>query len=169
MSVGLTVDEKEDLLHDLRSSDDKRRQYAARALAKNISSGETARFMRTLQPHEWEAKIAVCKIFGKIGDDAAIEKLKGLILDFNPKVRQEAARELKKLGIDKPFSDDEVAELVSFLNHPSWWVKIKAIKSLEAIKDPRAAEPISRLMLDEDEDVRNAAIEAVSSLNKPKS
>ena len=92
--------------------------------------------------------------------------LKSLIIDFNPKVRQAATKSLRKLGIDKPLSDDEVAELVSFLDHPSWWVKMKTIKTLEAIRDPRALEPISKLLLDEDEAVRQAAKEAVESLGK---
>ncbi len=166
MAQSLTVDDKNDLLYDLRSGDPKRREFAVKVLAKNLDSSEVIRFLRGLRPHEWEGKISACSLFERIGDPASIDKLKALILDFNPKVRQAAAKALKKLGVTKPFSDDEVAELVSYLNHPSWWVKMKTIQSLEAIKDPRAIEPISRLLLDEDETVRQAAKEAIESLGK---
>jgi len=166
MAQGLTVDDKNDLLYDLRSGDAKRREYAVRVLARNMDSAEVIRFLRGLRPQEWEGKISACNLFEKIGDPPAIEKLKSLILDFNPKVRQAAANALQKLGVTKPFSDDEVAELVSYLSHPSWWVKTKTIKSLEAIKDPRALEPITKLLLDEDDTVRQAAQEAVETLSK---
>ncbi|GAG46477.1 unnamed protein product, partial [marine sediment metagenome] len=120
MSPSLTVNDRNDLLQDLRSSDDKRRQYAVRVLAKSIDSKEVTQFLRALRPHEWEGKISACRLFEKLSDELSVEKLKSLILDFNPKVRQAAAKSLQKLGIDKPFSDDEVAELVSYLSHSSW-------------------------------------------------
>ncbi len=166
MTAAMTVESKHDLLQDLRSSDLERSQYALRVLLKNVSTKDVIEFLRGLRANEWEAKISACRLLEKTGDEKAIEKLKALILDFNPRVRQEAARSLRKLGIDKPFSDDEVAELVSYLDHSSWWVKTKAIKSLEAIRDPRALEPISKLILDEDEAVREAALEAVDILGK---
>ncbi len=166
MSTALTVDDKNDLLQDLRSGDAKRREYAVRVLSRNLDSSEVVQFLRRLRPNEWEGKISACSLFEKLGDTASVEKLKSLILDFNPKVRQAAAKALQKLGIERPFSDDEVAELVSYLNHPSWWIKTKTIKSLEALKDRRAIEPISKLLLDEDDTVRQAAKEAVESLGK---
>ncbi|HOX28497.1 MAG TPA: HEAT repeat domain-containing protein [bacterium] len=162
----LSVDDKNDLVKDLRSGDDKRREYAVKVLARNMDSEEVAQFLRRLRPQDWEGKISACALFEKLADDLAVEKLKTLVLDFNPRVRQTAARALQKVGIEKPFGDDEVAELVSFLSHPSWWVKTKTIKSLEALRDPRALEPISRLLLDEDESVRQAAEEAVETLGK---
>lgn len=166
MASILSVEDKNDLLHDLCSSDPKRRDYAVRVLSRNVDSKEVAQFLNSLRPHDWEGKISACHLFEKMADDLAIEKLKSLILDFNPKVRQAAAKALRKLGIDRPFSDDEVAELVSYLNNSSWWIRTKAIKSLEALRDRRALEPVSRLLLDEDDTVRQAAQEAVEILGK---
>jgi HEAT repeat protein len=166
MASGLSVEDKNDLLSDLSSSDSKRRDYAVRVLSKSVDSKEVAHFLNGLRPNDWEGKIGVCRLFERLGDSLAIDKLKSLILDFNPKVRQTAAKALQKLGIEHPFSDDEVAELVSYLSNPSWWVRMKAIESLEALRDRRALEPISKMLLDEDDTVRQAAEEAVETLGK---
>lgn len=166
MNTTLTIEDKYDLFRDLQSEDPKTREYAMRVLKKNVNSREVVQFLRRLRPNDWEGKISACNLFARIKDDLSIQKLKDLLLDFNPRVRQASEKALKKLGIVKPFTDDEVVELVGFLSHPSWWVKIQAIKSLEALGDGRALEPITRLMLDEDETVQQAAKQAVEALKK---
>jgi len=166
MSDTLTVEDKNDLFRDLCSEDRKTRDYAIRMLRKNVDSREVVQFLRALRPTDWAGKVSACKLFTRLGDTLAIQKLKDLLLDFNPKVREEAEKGLNKLGIDKPYTEDEVLELVSFLSNSSWWVRVKAVKSLEALGDTRAIEPISRLLLDEDEAVRQAAKEAVRTLGK---
>lgn len=166
MSVTLSTADKNDLFRDLAKGDTETREYALRVLKRHADSGEVVQFLRKLKLNDWQGKIYACRLFIKINDDLAVQKLKDLLLDFNHRVRREAEKSLKKLGIDQPFTDDEVVELVSFLGHPSWWVKTKAIKSLEALGEPRAIEPISRLLLDEDETVRDAAKQAVESLGR---
>ncbi len=166
MGVTLSIENKNDLFRDLARGDKETREYALRVLKRHADSKEAVQFLRKLKLNDWQGKIYVCKLFAKISDDLAVQKLKDLLLDFNHRVRREAEKSLKKLGIDQPFTDDEVVELVGFLSHPSWWVKTKAIKSLEALGEPRAIDPISRLLLDEDETVRHAAKEAVESLGK---
>jgi len=122
--------------------------------------------MRTLRDVQWEGKLEAVKILAKLDDKVALERLKALVLDFNPKVRQAARKALKKKGIDKPYTDNDVVELVSYLEHPSWWVKTSAIKSLAALKDKRAVEPISQCLLDDDLTVRQAARQALDELKR---
>lgn len=149
---------------DLKSPDKERREYAIRALKKNVTSREVIHFARKLKANEWQAKLSACKLLAHINDEDSVQKLKDLLLDFNQKVRSEAEKALKQLGHDNPISEDEVAELVHCLSYPSWWVRVQAIKSLEALGDHRAVEPISRLLLDEDETVQTAAKEALEAL-----
>lgn len=164
----LSPEDKVDLFRDLKSADEKRRGYAIKTLAKNVSAQDVEVFIHKLKPFEWEGRLNAVKLLEKIDGAAAVEKLKNLLLDASPKVREAARKSLKKLGIDQPYSNDEVLELVDCLAHPSWWVKLQAIKSLAHIRDPRAEAPISHLLVDEDEQVRDAAREALEVLKKPK-
>lgn len=164
VTSNLSIEDKLDLFMDLKSPDKDRREYAIRALKKNVSSKEVIHFARKLKAGDWQAKMGVCKLLSYINDDDSVHKLKDLLLDFNQKVRDEAEKALKRLGHDSPISEDEVAELVHCLTYPSWWVRVQAIKSLEAIGDHRAVEPISRLLLDDDETVQTAAKEALEAL-----
>jgi HEAT repeat protein len=152
----------------LLSEDEKRRMYASRTLARHASSRQVADFLRSLRDVQWQGKIEGVKILGKLGDKLSVERLKTLVLDFNPRVRQTARKALAKLGITQPFTDDDVVELVGYLEHPSWWVRTSAIKSLAALKDKRAVEPISQCLLDEDETVRLAAGQALDDLKRSK-
>lgn len=156
----------EDLFADLLSGDQTRRRYAERELSRHKCSREVDDFVRGLPPFKWEAKLSAVKILTKIADKPGIERLKALMLDYNPKVREAARRALYKLGVKQPYTDDDVVELVSYLDHPSWWVKTSAIKGLAALRDKRAVDPISQLLLDEDESVREAAREALATLRK---
>lgn len=156
----------DDLFEDLISGDETRRRYAVRELSRQKCSREVDDFVRGLPPFKWEAKLSAVKIFAKIGDQTGIERLKALMLDYNPKVRQNARRSLYKLGVKQPYTDDDVVELVSYLDHPSWWVKTNAIKGLAALRDRRAVDPISQLLFDDDEAVREAAKEALAALRK---
>ncbi|MEW5945284.1 MAG: HEAT repeat domain-containing protein [bacterium] len=166
MPSELSPENKADLLRDLKSSDTKRRRYAVRMLSGKADTGEINSFLRKLRPYDWEGRLSAISLLEKNPDGEAVESLKALALDFHPRVRGAARRALKKLGVEKLFSEDEVMELVTYLDHQSWWVKTGAIKSLEALKDPRALDPISHLLLDEDEQVREAAQKAVESLRK---
>jgi HEAT repeat protein len=169
MSKVKETDDKQDLFRDLKSADERRRQYAVRALSKSVTAREVSSFVHNLRPYHWQGKLGAIKLLGKLGDEVSVEKLKAFILDFNPRVREAARRTLVKLGVTDPYTDDDVAELVSYLDHPSWWVRSNAIKALAALKDKRAVEPISQKLLDEDEYVREAAKEAVAALTrKPK-
>lgn len=164
MTSNLSVDSKMDLFMDLKSDDKATRDYAIQALKKNVTSKEVVHFIRKLKPGDWQAKLGACTLLLYLKDEDSVQKLKDLLLDFNQKVRKEAEKALKRLGHDNPISEDEVAELVSCLSYPSWWVRVQAIKSLEALGDPRALEPISKLLLDEDETVQTAAKEALAAL-----
>ena len=160
--------DKKDLFLDLMSEDETRRRYAIRVLSKSATTREIADFVRGLREYQWKGKLSAIRLLAQRDDRLAVERLRALVLDFNPKVRQAAKRALKKLGVEKPFSDDDVVELVSYLDHPSWWVKVSAVKSLTALKDRRAVEPISRLLLEDDECVREAAQEALAALKRDK-
>ncbi|MFH1539018.1 MAG: HEAT repeat domain-containing protein [bacterium] len=166
MASGLSPEDKADLLRDLKSGEPKRRDYAVRTLAKKVDAHDVESFMRKLRPYEWEGRLGAVSLLERIGDEDSADKIRSLALDFHPRVRSAARKALKKLGVDKIYSNDEVLELVSYLEHPSWWVKVKAIKALAHIKDPRATEAITHMLLDEDEQVREAAEEALSILQK---
>jgi hypothetical protein len=156
----------DDLFQDLLSEDDKRRRYAVRMLSRHATSRQVADFLRELRNVQWQGKVEAVGVLAKLGDRVAVDRLKALVLDFNPRVRQAARKALKKLGIDRPFTDDDVVELVSYLEHPSWWVKTSAIKSLAALKDKRAVDPISQCLLDEDPTVCEAARHALEELKR---
>ena len=135
-------------------------------LVKHATSRQVADFVRSLREIQWQGKIEAVKILGKTNDPVSVQRLKALVLDFNPRVRQAARKALGKLGITQPFTDDDVVELVSYLEHPSWWVRTNAIKSLAALKDKRAVEPISQCLLDDDETVRASALQALDDLKR---
>lgn len=166
MASGLSPEDKADLFRDLKSGDSKRRGYAVRTLAKKIDAHDVESFLRKLRPYEWEGRLSAVMLLERLGDEDSADKLRSLALDFHPRVRSAARKTLKKLGVDKIYSNDEVLEFVSYLEHSSWWVKVQAIKSLAHIKDPRATEAISHMLLDDDEQVREAAGEALNILNK---
>ncbi|MEW6201556.1 MAG: HEAT repeat domain-containing protein [bacterium] len=162
----LSQDDRDDLFRDLSSADPKRRRYAVRILAGKTNSLQVSSFLDKLRPYDWEGRLSAISLLEHLGDETAADKLKTLVLDFHPRVRGAARKSLKKLGVQNPYSEDEVLELVSYLDHPSWWVKISVIKSLAMLKDRRAVDSISRLLLDEDEQVREAARDAITSLRK---
>jgi len=162
----LSLEDRADLIRDLKSSDTKRRRYAVRMLTGKANSRQVSSFLEKLRPYDWEGRLSAISLLERIGDETAEEKLKTLALDFHPRVRSAARKSLKKLGVEHPYSDDEVLELVTYLDHPSWWVKTNAIKSLAMLKDRRALDPISHLLLDEDEQVREAAQEALAAIRK---
>ena len=159
------IDDKQDLFQDLNSEDENRRKYALKALSKNVTEDEVVTFVHNLRPYHWQGKHSAIKLLAKFSDELSIESLKAFVLDFNPKVRQAARRTLAKLGVTDPYTEDDVLEMVGYLDHPSWWVRLNAIKGIAALKDKRAVDPISRLLLDEDDTVREAAREALAALN----
>ena len=163
-----TREDHNDLFLDLLSNEDARRRYAVRMLTKNATTREVLDFVHHLRPFQWIGKLEAVKLLRKFSDEPSVERLKTLVLDYNPKVRQAARRALTQLGVEQPYTDQDVEELVSYLDHPSWWVKTNAIKSLTALKDTRAIEAISQLLLDEDDMVRTAAKEAVITLKRIK-
>ncbi len=166
MAVALNYTTKSSLFRGLKSSDDKKRDVAFKVLKKHVTSIDVSSFIDELKPTDWAAKIGACRLLQVIGDDISISKLKELLVDNNPTVREYAGKCLEKLGVDAVYSDDEVAELVSYLSHPSWWVRAKAVEGLEAAGDVRAIEPVSRLLLDEDDTVRDAARTALEKLSR---
>lgn len=165
----LSDEDKEDIFKDLLSEDADTRTYALNILKEIITPGETIQFIRKLRPSEWQGKACCCALLAHFGDEQSVSKLKDLMLDFNQNVRREAEKALKKLGHKNPVSEDEVAELAMSLTYPSWWVREQAVKSLEALGDPRAIGPIGNLLNDEEETVRKAAEQALKVLKSKKS
>jgi len=166
MNRARLTDERQDLFRDLGSGDEDRRRYAMRALSKSSSAREVLAFLHNLRPYQAEGKLGAIKLLGRFGDELSVEKLKGMVLDFNPKVRRAAVRTLEKLGVKSPYTDEDIDELVGWLDHPSWWVRLNAVKGLAALKDKRAVEPLSRLLLDEDDSVAEAAKQALAAMNR---
>jgi HEAT repeat protein len=164
--IVLSAEDKHDLFRDLKSDDEKTRRYAMRTLSHSVSPREVAAFIRRLRPYQWQGKIGACTVLARIGGEESIDILLSLLVDFNPQVRQSARKALGKLGVKKPYTDDEVVELVSYLEHPSWWVRVGAIKNLALIRDRRALEPISQLLMDEDDTVREASKQALAAIKK---
>lgn len=156
----------EDLLRDLKSTDKRIRDYAIKMLSKVANSTYLIFFIRQLHPAQWRWKVSATQALSKIGDELAIEKLKTLLLDIHPKVHNAAKKGLEKLGILKAYSNEEIMELISFLEHPNWWVRANASSALTSIGDKRAIKPIARLLDDEDEVVRETAKKSLSKFRK---
>ena len=148
------------------SEDEKRRRYAVRVLAGHATSRQVADFVRGLRDVQWQGKTEAVKILGRMHDRVSVDRLKAMVLDFHPRVRQAARKALHKMGITQPFTDDDVVELVGYLEHPSWWVKANAIKGLAALRDKRAVIPISQCLLDDDETVRETARQALDDIKR---
>ena len=169
MNRAKPADEKQDLFRDLGSGDENRRRYALRVLSKQSSPRDVLTFLHSLRPYHSEGKLSAIKLLGRFGDEASVEKLRGMVLDFNPKVRKAAVRALDKLGVKSPYTDEDLDELIGWLEHPSWWVRLSAVKGLAVIKDKRVVDPISRMLLDEDDTVVEAAKHALAGMKKKKS
>lgn len=166
MNRAKPADEKQDLFRDLGSDDEIRRRYALRVLAKHSSVRDVLTFLHSLRPYHSEGKLSAIKLLGRFGDEMSVEKLRALVLDFNPAVRKAAVRTLEKLGVKSPYADEDIDELVGWLDHPSWWVRLSAVKGLAALKDKRVVEPMSRMLLDEDDTVVEAAKQALAGMKK---
>ena len=62
---------------------------------------------------------------------------------------------------------DQVAEHIAALKDEDWAIREEAAVILGGLKDPRAVSPLVSILKDSDRSVREAAIEALTSIGAP--
>lgn len=127
-----------DLIKQLRDADKKKRQDAAEELGKSGNRAAVKPLIKALKdadPHvRWRAAAAL----GKLRDESAVEEIKRLLNDPKDFVREYAVESLGTIG-DLRAVDTLMSKGLRDKNNA---VKLKVVKALVILGDPKAIEPI---------------------------
>ncbi len=127
-----------DLIKQLRDADKKKRQDAAEELGKSSNRAAVKPLIKALKdadPHvRWRAAAAL----GKLRDESAVEEIKRLLNDPKDFVREYAVESLGTIG-DLRAVDTLMSKGLRDKNNA---VKLKVVKALVILGDPKAIEPI---------------------------
>ncbi|MEQ8222341.1 MAG: HEAT repeat domain-containing protein [Candidatus Eremiobacterota bacterium] len=127
-----------DLIKQLRDADKKKRQDAAEELGKSGNRAAVKPLIKALKdadPHvRWRAAAAL----GKLRDESAVEEIKRLLNDPKDFVREYAVEALGTIG-DLRAVDTLMSKGLRDKNNA---VKLKVVKALVILGDPKAIEPI---------------------------
>jgi HEAT repeat protein len=140
-------------------------------------------------------RIEAVSALGEIGDVRAIQPLIAVFKDSSPRVREHAARALKKMGalavgpLNKALMDQDMdtevnaAMILGDIGDPrsvepliqsmlvnagedrAWSFRLEAAKALGKIKDPRALDPLKLLLQDKVSPVRDMAQWAIGQIS----
>jgi len=162
----LTAEDKHDSSATLKCDEERTRRYGRAGVEQQRSRPARSPSTSAVAPLQWIGKISACSLLGRLGDAEAVETLRGPSRGFQPPGPPGRAQEPRETRRQETYSGDEVAELVSYLEHPSWWVKTGALRNLSLIRDKRALEPVSQLLLDEDESCAKRPAPTLEEINR---
>ena len=110
----------------------------------------------SLQEDTPEVRQAAAYALGKLGDQQAVDLLRGALLDDHPTVRREALDSLIQL--------EAVEALIEALSHPDEDIRRSAVRAVDDLNDPRALEPLISLLEDENNNIRQVTCFALKDL-----
>jgi len=110
-------------------------------------------------------RVEAVQALGEIQKEEALLPVCECLNDENLYVRAYAAEALGKIGqVDISLA---LLRLISSLDDPSPYVRAMMVAALGELQDPRAVDPIRKLLQDEDESVRGMALWALENIEKP--
>jgi HEAT repeat protein len=129
-------------------------------VAKDVSE-----LLVTLKGGKPEERAASARILGEIGPTAkdAVAGLSEALADSERDVRQQAARALGQIG---PPAKPAVGDLIKSLGDKEWQVRQSAAYALGRIGDPAAKASLNAAKKDKNENVKQAAKDALKALKK---
>jgi HEAT repeat protein len=137
----------------------------APALAREETPKDVEELLVTLQSEKAAERAAAARILGEMGTVAkdAVPGLQAALGDGDKEVRRSAARSLGDIGTA---SKPAVAALGKTLKDPDPQVRQASAHALGRIKDPAAKPLLEAAKKDTNEDVKQAAKEALKNLKR---
>jgi HEAT repeat protein len=148
----------ERLVRDLDSPDYKIRRNAARDLGKSGDMRAVPLLTRMLADKTISVKTSAVKALGRLHDSRAIQTLIGMLADSHCHVHRPAHEALRSFGIEA------VPALCAALDNENWYVVLAACTLLGEIGDPRAVDPVIRIMEHPRLEIRRKAINTLGEL-----
>lgn len=147
--------ERISLVRALVSTDPSTQNYAIESLG--LAEEDIFSFLvSSLQEDTPEIRRAAAYALGKLGDQQAVDSLRGALYDDHSGVRREALDALIQL--------EAVEALIEALSHLDEDIRRSAVRAVDDLKDPRALEPLIGLLKDESNSVRQVTCYALRDL-----
>jgi HEAT repeat protein len=150
----------EELIESLNNDDEFIREESSMLLESKGKEAVEHLIKSLLNNRNKNAKIAIAKVLGFIGDERAIDPLISTLKDPNKLVRREASTALSKMG------NIAVDPLISILSDEDWKVRGAAAWALGSIGNKMAIDPLNKLLDDENGFVKSGAKWALDKINK---
>ena len=147
--------ERISLVRALASTDPSTQNYAIESLG--LMGEDIFSFLVSfLQEDTPEIRRAAAYALGKLGDQQAVDLLRGALYDDHAGVRREALDSLIQL--------EAVEALIEALGHPDEDIRRSAVWAVYDLKYPQALEPLIGLLKDESDSIRQVTCFALRNL-----
>ena len=147
--------ERVSLVRALASTYPSTQSYAIESLG--VAEEDIFSFLvSSLQEDTPEIRRAAAYALGVLGNQQAVDPLRGALLDDHPTVRREALDSLIRL--------EAVEALIEALSNPNEDIRRSAVRAVNNLNDPRALEPLISLLEDENNNIRQLTCFALKDL-----
>ena len=147
--------------HLINSLNDENWSIRVNAAKTLVEIGETAveKLINSLKDDSWRVRWHTAEILGEIGDVRGVEPLINLLNDKNDGVQSNSVIALVKIG------SPGVEILIDNLNRKQWQIRKYIAEILGDIGDVRGTDPLTKLLNDENDDVRRAVRASLEQIN----
>jgi HEAT repeat protein len=147
-----------ELIDDLR--EDTEKEVRNSAAAELVAKGEPAVYplIGALNDSDWRVREESAKALGRIGNKKAVKHLIQLFKDEKTRVQLWATDAIIAMG------PGSVEPLIDALDDRDRRIRMGAIVALGELRNPEALPHLNRLLADGDENIRDAAKEAIDTI-----
>lgn len=154
--------EVHEIIEDLR--EDREKDVRNAAAAELIAKGEAAVYplIGALNDSDWRVREEAAKALGEIGDRRAVKHLIQLFKDEKTRVQLWGTDAIIGMG------DGSVGPLIEALDDRDRRIRMGAIVALGELRKSEALPRLNELLTDTDENIRDAAAEAIDTIESAK-